>query len=292
MPVSVRVPGSCGELVQGKINGVNFHITCPVEIFSKVTVSLSDFSNPEKIRYPLTRRKAAKAVEKTLILLNGGIVPLKLCINSRIPVGKGMASSTADIVGTCLAVANFLGKSITPSQIARIASEIEPTDGTMYRGIVCFDHRRGILIEEIGNPPPMKVLVVDSGKKINTAVFNRRKDLDILCKVNEDLIKEAYLLVKEGIKKRIPELVGVGATISSLCNQVIIYKPELYKIISLSRKMGAFGVNVAHSGGVMGVLLPSDFYKFNQLEEKIKRECGSYLKFYRTVITEGGPRIE
>jgi len=286
MPAVVRVPGSCGELVQGRIDGINFHVTCPVKMFSYLTVDFSTSSR--KIDCPVTRKKAAKAVEKTLAFLNGKGIPIKLQVRSQIPVGRGMASSTADITGSCLAVAAFLGKRITPSQIARIASEIEPTDGIMYKGIVCFDHIRGTLIEKLGPPPPMKILIVDPGGKVDTLCFNRRRDLHILHRVNSKLIKEAYNLVKEGIRKKDFELVGVGATLSSLCNQIILYKPELGKIISLSRKMGALGVNVAHSGSVMGVLLPPDFSRIERLKERIKRECGNHLRFYFTEVTGEG----
>ncbi|MBE0478760.1 GHMP kinase [Candidatus Aerophobetes bacterium] len=282
---SVKVPGSCGELVQGRIDGVSFHITCPVKIFSHIFAFSSN--EGEKIDFPPGKVKAGAAVKKMLYFLNEETLSLSLRIYSKIPVGKGMASSTADIAGSCQAVANLFGKKIIPSEIARIAAEIEPTDGIMYKGVVCFDHIRGILIEELGYPPPMKILIIDRGGKVDTLSFNRRKDLHILHKVNEQLIKEAYTLVKEGIKRENPELVGVGATLSSLCNQIILYKPELYKIVCLSRKMGALGVNVAHSGTVMGILLPFDFSRIDKLEEKIKTVWGNHLKFYRTEIIAG-----
>lgn len=287
MSVTFRIPGSCGELVQGRVNGINFHITCPVKIFCRVTAYLSSFS--QRINCPPAKPKAAKAAEKTLAFLNGKNIALGLRFYSQVPIAKGMASSTADIVGSCLAVATLLGKKLSPSEIARIACEIEPTDGIMYKGVVCFDHIRGTLIEELGDPPPMKILILDPGDKVNTLVFNRRRDLRILHGVNAKLIKEACSLVKEGIKKKSPELIGIGTTLSSLCNQIILYKPHLSKIISLSRKMGALGVNVAHSGTVMGILLPFDFSKINKLEEKIKRVCGSHLRFYHTMIWGGGP---
>lgn len=280
-----KVPGSCGELVQGSVNGINFHVTCPVKIFSRVSVCFSGCER--RLIFSQEKVKAARAAGKTLALLNGEDISLKLQICSQLPVGRGMASSTADIVGSCLAVANLLGKRITSSQMAGIASEIEPTDGIMYEGIVCFDHIRGRLIEKLGYPPPMKILIIDSGREVDTISFNKRRDLAILHRVNQDLIKEAYFLVKEGIKKRNPKLIGMGATISSLCNQIILYKPELSRVITLSRKMGAFGLNVAHSGSVIGVLLPFDFSRIDQLEDEIKKVCGSHLRFYRTEIMSG-----
>lgn len=277
-----KVPGSCGELVQGRVNGISFHLTCPVKIFSRVSVCFS--GGERRLIFPQEKVKAARAADRTLALLNGEDISLKLQICSQLPVGRGMASSTADIVGSCLAVANLLGKRITFSQMAQVASEIEPTDGIMYEGIVCFDHIKGTLIEKLGYPPPMKILIIDSDREVDTISFNKRRDLAILHRVNQDLIKEAYLLVKEGIKKRNPRLIGMGASISSLCNQIILYKPELSKVITLSREMGAFGVNIAHSGSVIGVLLPPGFSRINELEKSIKKVCGHHLRFYPTEI--------
>ena len=285
MSRSVKIPGSCGELVQGRMNGINFHATCPVKIFSQVSVSLIEGCG--RMDFPPERVKSAKAVEKTLTLLNGKGRAIKLRINSQIPMSKGMASSTADITGSCQAVASLLGKRVTPSQIAHIAAEIEPTDGIMYEGVVCFDHTTGTLLENLGYPPPMKLLIVDPGGTVDTTAFNRRKDLDILRRANEEVVQEAYFLVKEGIKKRNTELIGMGATISSICNQTILYKPQLKMVISLSKKVGALGVCVAHSGTVMGILLPPDFSAMDTLEEHIKRACGYDLRFYRTETTKG-----
>jgi len=283
----VWVPGSCGELVQGRVDGVSFQVTCPVKIFSQISVYSS--RPGRNSTFPPDKVKAAKAAKKTLALLEGQGVSFKLEIKSQIPVGKGMASSTADIVGSCLAMANLLGKRITPFQIAQIASEIEPTDGLMYNGVVCFDHIRGTLIEKLGFPPPMKILIVDPGGEVDTLGFNKRGDLYLLHKVNLDLVKEAYLLVKEGIRRKNPKLIGMGATVSSLCNQIILYKPELKMVISVSRKMGAFGVSVAHSGSVMGIFLPPDFSKIERLEERVKAVCGHghHLRFYQTETITG-----
>ena len=41
MKSTFRAPGACGELVQGTINNINFLITCPINIFSYVTVELN-----------------------------------------------------------------------------------------------------------------------------------------------------------------------------------------------------------------------------------------------------------
>jgi len=287
MKIKVRIPGTCGELVQGRIKGKNSHITCPVEILSSVSVQLTGFYG--QIECPFDKVKTRQAVRKTLELLGHTSTGVKISVSSQIPVGKGMASSTADIVGGCLATAKALGESITPRMIADIAISIEPTDGIMYEGIVCFDHLGGKIIQNLGDPPPIDILVVDPGGNIDTLRFNSRREVSAaIHKRNENFILEALSLVKEGIRKRNIQLVGKGATLSALSNQEILYKRELADIISISTSLGGIGVNVAHSGTVIGILLPPDFSEIQLLKKRIKERCGNHMLFYQTRLIGGG----
>jgi L-threonine kinase len=287
MKIKVRIPGTCGELVQGRIEGKDSHITCPVEILSSVSVQLTQFYG--QIECPPDKVKTRQAVRKTLELLGHTTRGVKVSVSSQIHVGKGMASSTADIVGGCLATAKALGKTISPRMVADIAISIEPTDGIMYEGIVCFDHLGGEIIQSLGDAPPIDILVIDPGGSIDTLRFDSRRErcASIYIK-NENFILEALSLVKEGIKKRDIHLVGKGATLSALRNQEILYKRELADIISISTSLGGIGVNVAHSGTVIGILLPPDFSQNELLKKRIRERCGNHMLFYQTRLIGGG----
>jgi len=284
MEVRVKVPGSCGELVQGIKENKNFHITCPINLFSYVSASL----NPSQKESPLTRPKAHQAMKRILKLLHKEETPLKIQIHSQIPMEKGMASSTADIIGVCSSIATLLGEKISAEKIAKIALSIEPTDGIMFKNIVCFDHLEGKILEIIGKPPKMKILVIDPGICINTMEFHKRTDLTKLYLEIQNQSLIALKLVERGIKEQNIELIGEGATLSALANQKILFKPHLNQILSVSKKMGALGVNVAHSGTVVGVLLPPDFSQWKALEESLQRSLNRKITFYRTFLIEGG----
>ncbi|MCL5959774.1 MAG: hypothetical protein M1358_10780 [Chloroflexi bacterium] len=71
----------------------------------------------------------------------------------------------------------------------------------------------------------------------------------------EPQIAEAVELVREGLRAGDVSLIGRGATISALANQTVLFKPHLEAVLRLAQKMGAAGVNVGHSGTVIGVLL-------------------------------------
>lgn len=282
----MKFPGSCGELAQGMIDGDYFHISCPINLFSYVSAELNDTA----LWFPSESWKAKKAMCETLKFLNKSAKSMKVRIESEIPTSKGMASSTADIGGVCLSVAKILKKEVSEEETSRIALSIEPTDGTLFAGIVLFDHRYGKIKEYIGHPPEMKILVVDLGVCIDTIQFNKN-DFSEAYFSNRKKIEEAVKLIKNGIKRKDIRLIGKGATISAVCNQKILFKPELEKIIDISLKMGAVGVNAAHSGGVVGILLGCEFANIELLKNKIQEEFGKRFSFYETELIGGGGQI-
>ena len=282
--ITVRTPGTCGELAQGVIDGGYFHITCPVNLFSYVSVELA-----KKTEIPFNKWKTKKAVEKMLKLFREKI-NLKVQIQSKIPVSKGMASSTADIVGVCLATANLLNLKISEDSISKIALSIEPTDGTMFTGITLFDHREGKTKEYLGSAPKMKILVVDLGICVDTIEFNKKTFLHTHLS-NQKKIKKAFELIKTGIRQNDIHMIGKGATISAILNQKILYKPELEKILNIVLKLGAVGINIAHSGGVVGILLNYEFSDMEFLKTKLQEKFKKRFKFYETELINGGGQI-
>ncbi|GMA99411.1 GHMP kinase [Pelosinus sp. IPA-1] len=278
MRVTVKAPGSCGELAQGTINGNSFLITCPIDLYSKVTVM------PNKdIGIVTIGHKVATAITKTLQFLKTTNDGFHVSVNSELPLGKGMASSSADISAACQCIALSRGTLLSPDEIADIALSIEPTDGIFYPGIILFDHVKGHLRRYLGHAIPMHILIFDVGGEIDTLHFNQRSDLEKLNHSKELQVKQAMNLIINGLTKNDVSLLGKGATISALANQKILYKPHLEEIIDIGLSWGAVGVNVAHSGTVVGVLFP-----VNKLSncpaciEEINR-CCTGVKFLHTV---------
>lgn len=249
---TVRAPGTCGELVQGLIGGVLCHITCPVSVSSTVTVALD--GEPGPVRSPDGRSKTAHAVERTLRYLNAEGAGALVSVSSDLPVGKGMASSTADVSAAIAATGLALGVPLTPEQVARLAVEVEPSDGTMFPGVALFDHLGGRVAEVMGQPPPLEALVLDFGGTVDTLEFNRLERGALLREL-APTVERAADLVRRGIADGDGAIIGQGATMSALAHQRVLYKPELPAVMEFARDVGAVGVNVAHSGVVIGVLL-------------------------------------
>ena len=165
-----------------------------------------------------------------------------------------MGSSSADVIGAIAATGLALGQELKPTDIGRLAVKEEPTDGVMFPGIALFDHREGLLMEELGMPPPMEIVALDFGGLIDTVEFNR-EDRRTSWESLSGITDEALQLVRHGITERDPKLIGKGATLSAQANQHILYKPQLQSVIDFAESIDASGITVGHSGTIIGILL-------------------------------------
>ncbi|WP_167332916.1 GHMP family kinase ATP-binding protein [Bacillus gaemokensis] len=117
-------------------------ITFPIPLYAHAEAKF--VSGGKIIITPSYKTKAAKAAE---ILLNSlkvlGIIDKNLGITikveSELIEGKGMASSTADIVAVCRAISNLCNYPIACWEISNICTAIEPSDGVMYQSSVVYD---------------------------------------------------------------------------------------------------------------------------------------------------------
>src|SRR5438270_176025 len=80
-----------------------------------------------------------------------------LNIMSELPEGKGLSSSSADLVAAARAVFRYFGQECPNVLLEKFLMDIEPSDGVMYEGVVSYYHREARLKENLGHLPPMLV---------------------------------------------------------------------------------------------------------------------------------------
>ncbi len=245
MELCVRVPGSCGELIQGYWQGQPFLVTCPIDWFSTASVSAG------RTNYAGLGEKSRLALEKTLAYWKTPFFPFSLTVSSALPQGKGMASSSADIAAVILAVSLALGKTIRAEEIGRLAASIEPTDGIFYRGVVAMNYRTGQVLRPYGVLPPLRLAVFDLGGSLDTVSFHKNCDAAALRQGTKSEQALTYMRPPYTV-----EQIGRAATYSALLHQHVLYKPQLPALLHIAEKSGAAGVVVAHSGTVAGMLFP------------------------------------
>ena len=177
-----------------------------------------------------------------------------MTVGNPIPRSKGFGSSSADLAAAIAATGLALGVELTPLQIGQLALQVEPTDGVMFPGITLFDHRAGTLVEELGPPLPLEIVALDFGGVVDTLDFNQ-VDRRAQWQAVQAETDAALALVREGLRQRDVRRLGRGASLSAAAGQQVLFKPRLADVIEFADSVGAVGVNVAHSGAVIGVLL-------------------------------------
>ncbi|HBH1809467.1 TPA: cobalamin biosynthesis protein [Clostridioides difficile] len=283
-------PASCGEFVQGIIDDEEYLCSYAIDMYSEVYIE------EKLVDINLGRYKSRLAIEKVFEKFN---LPKKytknisLNINSKIPVGKGMASSTADIGATIKATLSLIDKDLSSEEISKLAAEIEPTDSIFIDKNSIFNPLNGTVIKYLGNLTNAKVVILEPNKVLDTMKIRLRQDYNKLKVENKEVIKKSFALLEEGLKKNNLSLVGEACTLSSLANENIEKKEYLNEIIKISKKYGAYGVNIAHSGTVVGILID----KFMNDKKMIDALCESninsvYNKIYTQNIINGGIKGE
>ncbi|MGO0907308.1 GHMP family kinase ATP-binding protein [Clostridioides difficile] len=283
-------PASCGEFVQGIIDNEEYLCSYAINMYSKVCIE-------EKLKdINLGRHKSRIAIEKVFEKFNlpkKDTKNLSLNINSKIPVGKGMASSTADIGATIKATLSLIDKDLSSEEISKLAAEIEPTDSIFINKNSIFNPLNGTVIKYLGNITNAKVIILEPDKVLDTMKIRMRKDYSKLKIENREIIKKSFALLEEGLKKDNLSLVGEACTLSSLANENIEKKEYLNEIIEISKRYGAYGVNIAHSGTVIGILIDKLMNDKRLIDVLCESNINSvYDKIYTLDIIDGGIKGE
>ncbi|MBC1489804.1 propanediol utilization protein [Listeria sp. FSL L7-1485] len=289
MEVKAKCPASCGELLQGWIQGGEKLISYPINWFSEVTLS-------DKIVAPSTgETKAWRAFHLTCEHFG---VPknerpnVSLQVKSTIPVAKGMASSTADIAATIGATASWLKQPVTDTEIAKLCLQLEPTDSTIFPTLTLFDHLEGTTIHSTSWLPKLGVVVLEPLTILETAIFRQESHQKQLLQ-NEEKLAHGFALFEQAVEQHSISLLGEAATISATCNQTILAKPFFKEILEVIEQLDLPGVNVSHSGTVVGIFYEQQ--KIDPLEILFELErryiTTFYSRYYFREWTTGGVQI-
>ncbi|GAA3097292.1 kinase [Streptomyces rectiviolaceus] len=276
--------GTFGELLQGVLpeEDGDFLVTLPVARWAMARFELDPDSDVLEV-WPPHKKKAKRLtamIMEDVARPAGGV----LRIDSMLPEGKGLASSSADLVATARAVGNALGEEMPPRRIESYLARIEPTDGVLYPSVVAFHHRSVRLRAQLGSLPSMAVVSIDEGGAVDTVDFNSIPKPFTMA----DRREYARLLdrVSGAVARRDLAEVGAVATASARMNQVLRHKRSLEPMIDICREVGGLGVVVGHSGTTLGVLLDTaapDCHNQLAAAAQACQELAGNVTVYRTL---------
>lgn len=205
------------------------------------------------------RRKATRAVELTLALAGaaasgGG----RLRLRSNIPPGWGLGSSTCDVTAAIRAAGQALGLRLSAEVVAALAVKAETaSDSIMFdQRALLFAQRRGVLLEDLGGAlPNLEVLGFNTDPDgVDTLSFPpARYDWREI-----EAFRPLLGLLRQAVRRQEPELCGRVASASARINQRFLPKRHFERLDRLVESVGALGLQVAHSGTVVGLLFRPD----------------------------------
>ncbi|MFF8261988.1 GHMP kinase [Streptomyces virginiae] len=209
---------------------------------------------------PADRTKAARAAALAVeeCARRRGEPPCggELRISGDIPVGLGMGSSTSDVIAVIRAVADSYAMRLAPAAVARLAVRAElACDPLMLDARpVLFAQREGRVLEVLGSRLPPLVVVgcaLGGGAPVDT--------LSLPARVHDDHDVRAFerlrVLLRRAVATGDAGLLGRVATASARRGQRVLRHPEFDALVAIARRLGAVGVQIAHSGAVAGLLL-------------------------------------
>lgn len=242
--------GTCGELVQGfNSEGLAFHVTLPiarstsVEIETRPARKLSITQRGERLE------KIEWAAVLATMMLELGPVEVQVERRSELAIGKGMGSSTADIVAVVNGIANAYGRSVTSAQVARIATSIESSDGTMYPGSVAFAQRTGELLARYEWFPAFNIVTVTPATSLETSSVDFAGKTE-LGKTFDEILD----LLGRASSAQDHLAFAAAATESARLNQRYVPNAYFRQAMQMAESVGALGVAIAHTGTMLGML--------------------------------------
>ena len=297
---SIKIYSRIGELMQGVLPDASAFLVSGLlsrRWFSEATVGRASEAEgcdgggcaPNKLGGVSGGALPPKAREALDILLGGKGLPagVSIGLKSNIPWGKGLASSSADVLSVLSVVNDYLEVGLEPEELYRIAARVEPTDPCLSDDIVVFHQHSGQRGQEIFLPP-VSLLYFDAAPErcIDTLGVRRhwpRGAGAFFAWLLQRLISAAeqgdYGLLFDSI------------TYSAEYNQMVLPLPGFDEYRRLAGEVGA-GLMVAHSGTVAGLLVaPEQEAVLVPKLQALMRSRGD-MPIYREQYSSSYPRYE
>ncbi len=269
MEVIERYPGSVGEIIQGKYNGIDVLLSCPINLYTEII--LSDEKERDNEREYI---KSYRFIDNILDKWGYRNWKIALSINSTIPKGKGFASSTADLSAIYNGLLRLIDRKFNQEELIKHCLKIEPTDSIIFDKATIFDYKEGKVTEKVGNYFKFHVLCFIGENVVDTVEYNS-KELQPLKKI-DDLLGE----LREAFEDKDIKKLAKVSTESIIRNQHRLKYNILEEVLEINKLLGGLGIIGAHSGDMLGIIFD------NIDEEKMKRIKNININGYEKIIVE------
>ena len=245
---------SFGELLQGILleDEIDFLVTLPIQMYS-VSRFVPDFSATQIVTCPDIKTKSA-ALARRILQHYGKEMGGTIYIDCDIPSGKGLSSSSADLLATARAIETYMGQELPLGDLCSYMSAIEPTDGVMYHESVVYLQRKGVLHNRLGRLSDIQILSLDEGGTIDTVDYHRRTLAGNHNQQHRTEFNELLERIMVAFKQHDLAAIGQVSTRSAFINQKVNPKKHLETVHAVCQFTGGIGLVTSHSGTCIGIL--------------------------------------
>lgn len=284
--VTLQIPGTCGEWIQTLRQGRECLVSLPIDEYTQVKVG---WASPEaafrsQLKLMSKSQSALILIGKELEITQKQLANITIDISRQLAIGKGMASSTADLAGIIKGVSSLVDVPITPEQILNLCCRIEASDGIMFDRLTLIDHLEGTVLESFETFLPVDILMLVPESQYETSQL--REESCYLEKLSHKSEIPLNLFKKAMVEQSLIDL-GKASIQSLLENEPILKNNCLESLIELSALHACYGVVGGHSGTVSGLLINDKKTDREALLAQIKSmPLGGYYtkhKFVKTV---------
>ncbi len=248
--------GTLGELFQGPHwEKSELHISIislPVDKYSWCYFVKEPGSHSEPAGDLVDRPKSNLAVKLFLDRFTKVLPPGRWEFYSELPVGKGMASSTADIVAAIRCLFNIFGMAYDQRVVIEILRSIERSDTVFLDEFALYLSQQHKIVKSFGDAIGFFTCYVVEEPSV----------------VTEDLthqLLDHYRLNARSYRRCLADIVSAftdadirgvarSATMSAELSQGVVPKASFAEVVGNQRAFRADGVFVAHTGSVIGYL--------------------------------------
>jgi L-threonine kinase len=245
--------GTLGELFQGPFvydeRAEIAIISLPIDKFS--WVYFIEGETPLPLPFD-GRQKSAEAVDLFCATYDVTLPTGRWEFYSEIPVGQGMASSTADVVATIRCLYNVFAIPYSEAGVRLILSAIERADSVFLSEFALYMSRKHEVIYSLGAETAFfSCYIIEPG-------FVKTDD------VTEQLVThyENHLYeyervrraIVDGFRKRCRSDIAAASTRSAELAQLVLPKRHFEVVRGYQEYFGADGLVVAHTGTILGYL--------------------------------------
>ena len=248
-------PGSFGEVIQGIFpDNTKFLMPLKIERYSRASIVIGGRKDG---RMKNVASASDRSFDKSFQVIRTILREIRidqsftLSIESALPEGKGLSSSTADMVSSLRALEKALGITLSDATISRLISEIEPNDGLHLTGSVLYDYVNGKSLFSNSYVPDFFILGFDTGGMVDTVRFNQRTPH--FSKKEKQYYKSLAVKIQEALMIRDKSLIGRIAQKSAELWQKVLPKPNFAEFLSLSKSLSGCGIINSHSGTYLGI---------------------------------------